>query len=73
MLGPSHCTPGTVAEPPMTDEMIEPSHAREKTPDANLLREMTAFAARRFMEVDVRGLLGCPTARSAQLEMKGAT
>src|SRR5689334_20642114 len=50
----------------MTDDMQNLRALVEKTPDADLLREMIGFAAQRLMELEVDGLTGAAYGEKSQ-------
>jgi putative transposase len=50
----------------MTDDMMDLRALVEKTPDADLLREMIGFAAQRLMELEVEGLTGAAYGEKSQ-------
>jgi len=49
----------------MTDEMMNLRALVEKTPDADLLREMISFAAQRLMELEIESLTGAGYGRKS--------
>ena len=50
----------------MTDDMMNLRALVEKTPDADLLREMIGFAAHRLMELEVEGVTGATYGEKSQ-------
>lgn len=50
----------------MTDDMMNLRALVEKTPDADLLREMIGLAAHRLMELEVEGLTGAGYGEESQ-------
>src|ERR1043165_5664229 len=50
----------------MTDDMMNLRALVEKSPDADLLREMIGFAAHRLMELEVEGLTGAAYGEKSQ-------
>jgi putative transposase len=54
---------------PMTDDMMNLSTLVEKTPDADILREMTGYAAERQIELEVGALTGATHGEKSVLRL----
>jgi hypothetical protein len=57
----------------MTDKMTNLRTLVEKTPDADVARNMIAFAARRLMEIEVRELTGAGHCEKSAARLVSAT
>ena len=57
----------------MTDDMMNLRTLVEKTPDADLLREMIGFAAQRLMELEVGAVTGAGYGEKDPLRLPSAT
>ena len=55
----------------MTDDMMNQRTLVEKTPDADLLREMIGFAAERLMELEVGAATGAGYGEKTPLKGRG--
>ena len=53
----------------MTDDIMNLRSPLEKTPDADLLREMIGFAAERLVELEVGALTGAPHGQKSPLRL----
>ena len=57
----------------MTNDIMDLRELVEKTPDADILRDMIGFAAERLMELELALQLARPTVRRAHHDWRNAT